>query len=109
LNESISESCLYIEGHNFIYKNRSTDSHGGVVLYINNSIPCQRLDHLHHSDFAVLWVSLRGIPSVVLGTLFHPRNADDSAMLSYLSASLTSIESCYPDCELMLSGDVNRF
>ena len=109
LNESISESCLYIEGHNFIYKNRSTDSHGGVVLYINNSIPYQRLDHLHHSDFEVLLVSLRGIPSVVLVALYHPRNTDDSAMLSYLFASLTSIESCYPGCELMLAGDVNRF
>ena len=32
LNESISESFLCIEGHNFIYKNRSTDSHGGVVI-----------------------------------------------------------------------------
>jgi hypothetical protein len=32
LNESISESCLYIAGYNFIYKNRCTDSHGGVVL-----------------------------------------------------------------------------
>ena len=84
LNESISESCLYIEGHNFIYKNRSTDSHDGVVLCINNSIPYQRLEHLHHLDFEVLWVSLRGIPFVVLGALYHPRNTDDSAMLNYI-------------------------
>jgi hypothetical protein len=39
LNESISESCLYIAVYNFIYKNRSTYSHGGVILYIYNWIP----------------------------------------------------------------------
>jgi hypothetical protein len=91
LNESISESYLYNAGYNFIYKNRSTDSHGGVVLYINNWIPYQRLDHLHHSNFEVLWISLQGIPSVVLGALYHPRNTDDSAMLNYLSELLSRL------------------
>ena len=56
LNDSISSECLLISGYNLICKNRTLGSHGGVCLYITNSILFKTLDHLHHPDIEVLWV-----------------------------------------------------
>ena len=114
LHGSIDESCLYIAGYNFIFKNRSGGCHGGVGLYIKNSISFKCLDHLQHPVLKVLWVCLapkrlpRGFPCLVISVIYHPPNADDREMLSYLSTSLTTIESDYPGCGLMLAGDFNR-
>ena len=36
LNKSVSESCLFIAGYNFIYINRLADSHGGVMYYLKH-------------------------------------------------------------------------
>ena len=113
LQGSIDESCLYIAGYNFIFKNRSGGCHG-VGLYIKNSISFKCLDHLQHPVLEVLWVRLtpkrlpRGFPRLVIGVIYHPPNADDREMLSYLSTSLTTTESDYPGCGLMLAGDFNR-
>ena len=114
LHGSIDESCLYIDGYNFIFKNRSVGCHGGVGLYIKNSISFECLDHLQHPLLEVLWVRLtpkrlpRGFTCLVIGVIYHLPRADDHEMLSYLSISLTTIESDYPGCGLMLSGDFNQ-
>ena len=110
----IDESCLYIAGYNFICKNRSEGCHGGVGLYIKNSISFNCLDHLQHPVLEVLWVRLtprrlpRGFSCIVIGVIYHPPSVDDCEMLNYLSTTLTTIESDYPGCGLILSGDFNR-
>ena len=114
LQESIDESCLYIAGYNFIFKNRSGCCHGGVGLYVRNSISFKCLDYLQHPVLEVLWVRLTpkklpcGFPCLVIGVIYHPPSADDQEMLIYLLKSLTTIESDYPGCGLMLAGDFNR-
>ena len=37
-----------------------------------------------------------------------PSNADDNEMLTYLSTTLTTIESQYPGCGILPAGDFNR-
>ena len=75
LQGSIDESCLYIAGYNFIFKNRSGGCHG-VGLYIKNSISFKCLDHLQHPVLEVLWVRLtpkrlpRGFPRLVIGVIY---------------------------------------
>ncbi len=100
--------------YNFISKNRTTGIHGGVGLYIKNSIKFRLLAHLQVNNMEVLWVWLRpkrlprGVPCVIIGTIYHPPNADDREMLDYLSTTLTIIEGQYPDCGIFLAGDFNR-
>lgn len=50
----------------------------------------------------------RGIPCIVVASIYHPPNARDSVILDYLIATLISVESLYPGCGLLLTGDFNR-
>ena len=86
-----------------------------VGLYIKNSINFESLTHLQVNNIEVLWACLRpkrllsGVPSIIIGTIHHPPppNADDNEILTYLSTTLTTIESQYPGCGILLAGDFN--
>ena len=114
LHDSINDNHIYIPEFNFILKNRTTGTHGGVSLYIKNSINFKSLAHLQVNNIEVLWAWLRpkrlprGVPCIIIGTIYHPPNADDNEMLTYLSTTLTTIESQYPGCGILLAGDFNR-
>ena len=114
LHASINDNHIDIPEYNFISKNRTTGIHGGVGLYIKNFIKFRLLAHLQVNNMEVLWVWLRpkrlprGVPCVIIGTIYHPPNADDSEMLDYLSTTLTIIEGQYPGCGIFLAGDFNR-
>ena len=114
LHDAINDNHIHIPGYNFISKNRTTGSHGGVCLYIKNSIKFKSLADLQVYDIEVLWVWLRprrlpcGIPCAIIGTIYHPPKADDKEMLAYLSTTLTTLEGLYPGCGIYLAGDFNR-
>ena len=117
LRDSIPADHIKIPEYNFTQRNRMTDFHGGVGLYIENSIRFKCLDHLQDPTLEVLWVWLRptrlpqGIPCIVAGTIYNLHfndSATDSILLNYLCESLTSIEEIYPGCGFLLCGDLNR-
>ena len=85
-----------------------------LVFYIKNSINFKSLAHLQVNNIEVLWAwlrpkRLRGVPCIIIGTIYHPPppNADDNEMLTYLSTTLSTIESQYPDCGILLAIDFN--
>ena len=86
----LDDSIGSVSGYNLICKNRTSGSHGGVCLNIKNSIPFKTMDHLYHPNIKVLWVHTRptrlprGVPCVVIGTVYHPPKADDRVILYYL-------------------------
>ena len=49
----------------------------------------------------------RGFSSIVVGTVYHPPRADNTAMLNYLMDSLSSIETRHSNCGIILLGDFN--
>ena len=65
-------------------------------------------------NFEVLWVKIRpkwlprGIPTINVGTIYHPPSATNSLILNYLCESLSKIKAIFPDCGLFLSGDFNK-
>ena len=115
LRDSSSVDDLHIPNYHFIARNRNNGMlHGGVGLYVKDGIQYKTLDHLYNGDFEVLWVWLRprrlprGVPCLVVGSIYHPQFVDDKAMLEYLSSSLSVIEGFHPGCGLMLYGDFNH-
>ena len=81
LRETICDSLLQIPGYSFIYRDRTTDHHGGVGLYIKNSIKFKHLEKLSDPDIEALWAWLRpsrlprGVPCIVVGVIYHPHFA----------------------------------
>ena len=76
LRDTISANNLHIPGYTFISRNRTFDIHGGVGLYIDNSINYSPLDHLQDPELEVLWTWIRpkrlprGLPCVITATVY---------------------------------------
>ena len=106
LKEHIQDTVVAINGYNLIRLDRRSTDHGGVCMYIKNSIK--------YSVLQVLWVKIqptrlpRGISTIVVGVLYHPPCADNASMLNYLIEKLTSIESQYTNCGVIVLGDFNH-
>ena len=117
LSDRIHDNVIHIPGYNIARKDRILGHHGGVCLYIKNSIAYQVLSQCQHPPLELLWVKARthlthrlprGITSIVFGIVYHPHSANPSEMVEYLFDQLSFIESTFPSCGLMLLGDFNR-
>ncbi|XP_028416439.1 uncharacterized protein LOC114540505 [Dendronephthya gigantea] len=114
LQSHIHDNVVNIEGYNLIRRDRINGQHGGVCTYIENTIGFELIENLTNDLFEVLWIKMlmprlpRRFNSLVVGTLYHPPSADDSAMLDYLSNCLSTLESCYPNCGFIILGDFNQ-
>lgn len=114
LKDQIDSNQVDIPEYNMAYKNRYTSSHGGVCLYIKNSIQFNVLAEVQSPEFEVLWVKIRpnrlprGIPCIITATIYHPPTSNDKLLLDYLTVSLVKLESQYPGCGIILGGDFNH-
>jgi len=110
----IHDNVVALERFNIIRRDRVDSEHGGVCMYIKDLINFKVLVDLQDPSFEMLWAKLnparlpRGCNSFVVGTLYHPRSASDPAVMEYLIKCLSTIESCYPNCGILIAGDFNR-
>ena len=87
--------------------------HGGVCAYIQDNINFTILEDLEDPSFEALWLKLRparlprGYSCIVFRIIYHPPNDNNPAILDYLWQSLSSIESRFPSCGLLIVGDFN--
>ena len=105
LQSHIEDNAVSISGFNLVRKDWQLGVHGGICVFVKNSIPFIVLDDLIISTIEVLWIELRpkrlprGVNSIILGTVYHPPNSNDTVMLEYLMDCSSSIESQYPNSE----------
>ena len=105
----IADSVVNSPEYTILRRDRATDSHGGVCLYIKN-------DHFKYNH-EILWAHLkptrlpRGFSDLVAATVYHPKQstANDNSLREHLFDSLTVVEARYPNCVLVICGDFNRF
>ena len=113
LQSHISDDVIALNGFNIARMDRSHTVHRVVCCYISVNISFTVLKDLQDLFFEVLWIKLqpprlpRGYTCIVLGTVYHPPSADDSAILDYLGQSLSSIESKFSNCRFLIVGDLN--
>ena len=92
----------------------NTGIHGGVCMYIKESIMTKRLQELEDPAFKVLWSYIRpprlprGINCVVTACVYHPPSSNDTEILEYLSDVITRAEGLFPGCGIIIAGDFNQ-
>jgi hypothetical protein len=110
LKYHIDSHVVGIAGYTIVRLDRKVISHGGVCMYIRYNVLLDLID----KNFEVLWFKIRpdrltrGIPSIVIGTVYHPPSAGDSLIQNYMYESLSKIERRSPDCGVILLGDFNK-
>ena len=120
LRKEIPDSVVHIPDYTIIRRDRQTDSHGGVCLYIKNNIGLkyQLLDDIKCCDqHDILWVHVkpkrlpRGFSCIVLAVVYHPRQstANDNSLWQCLFDSLTMVEARLPSWALIICGNFNLF
>ena len=87
---------MAINGYSLIRRDRRDAAHGGVCMYIKESIPFTILGDLEdeNGSFEVLWIKLRptclprGVSSIITDVVYHPPKATNVTMLDYLTKCL---------------------
>ena len=114
LKKQIPDDVVQINNYTLLRRDRKEREHGGVCLYIKNSYSISVLDVPNEHECEVLWAIIysrrlpRGYAKLVIGVLYHPPSANKSLMLEHLQSSLEIIESKYPNCGILLTGDFNK-
>ena len=109
LKNHTDNNFVLVSGYNIIPRDRVSSDHGGICMYVRDSIRYDVLSDFMDENFEVLWVKIpRGILFIIVGAVYHPPSANDSLILDYLYQSLSNIEAFFPDCGLFLLGDFNK-
>ena len=58
LKESIPDQSIETAGYQIFRRDRKNGSHGGVCVFIKDSIECKTLLDLHDDDYEILWLLL---------------------------------------------------
>ena len=83
LDDSISDSDLSIQHfHPIERRDRPHSAHGGVAIYIRDSLAFTRRDDLEFDNLELLWVEVQ-LPStnILVGSLYRPPNAPNNMWL----------------------------
>ena len=104
LKDTVESSVIHITNYTLVRKDRIYAQHGGVCLYIKESIPFTVLrEYERDISIEVLWCKLcprqlpRGFSYLVVVVVYHPPTADDEQMINYLI-----------NTAIILAGDFNR-
>ena len=116
LKESVSDSVIDIPNFTLLRRDRTSQNHGGVCAYIRESqYKYKRLDDLNCcDDHECLWIYLRptrlprGFTCIIIAVIYHPPGADGKLFQDHLFQTLTLVESKYPNCGIIITGDFNR-
>ena len=103
-------------GQNFKTSTSKITNPWRVCAYIKEThYKYERLDYLNCcDDHECLWIYLRptrlprGLTCIITSVIYHPPGTDGAILLDHLFHSLTLVESKYPNCGLIVTGDFNR-
>ena len=114
LRYHIDDNVVNVSGFRLVRLDRINSQHGGVCMYVRNNIQCNIVQDLLDSYFEIVWVHIRptrlprGIPCIIIGTLYHPPSANNQEILDHLLKCLSTIESRFPNSGVILLGDFNN-
>ena len=77
LSADIKNNEISIDGyHPPVRKDRSDDPHGGVAIYVKNSLICKERHDLSISQLEAVWIETKiGQDKLLIGSFYRPPNS----------------------------------
>ena len=115
LTQSVPSELVNIPGY-VMHRSHRKDGRrgGGVAVFARHSLPCVRLSTLESTNVETIWLLYRlarmprAVSHVVVGAVYHPPSADDTAMTSHILDCLDSVTRDHPHAGVVLLGDFNQ-
>ena len=117
LRDHIHDNVISIPGYNLVRRDRIDVIHGGVCTYIKKGLKYTVLEDLYDDKIEAIWLQLppsrlpRGISCIIITIVYHPqtdKGVSDPEILHYLYDSMSTIESRFSNCGVLIIGDFNR-
>ena len=115
LKNTIPNEVINIVGYHLYRRDRINCMHGGVCMFVKDSIISQELTELQSDEHEVLWLNVRprrlprGFSSIIIAVVYHPPGADNESMRDYMRDCLAKIEALHPNCGVIVAGNFNKF
>ena len=75
LNDTFSDSDVYIEGFSLIRNDRD-GAFGGIAFYVKDSLQASLCDKLSHNTTESLWLIIKSMQTnILIGSIYHPPNS----------------------------------
>ena len=99
IHNSIPAQLFEIPGYTFINKNKDAGTHGGVAVYIKDSIPFIRRTDLEINELKCIWleINLPNTKSFLISVWYRPPVYNNNSIIKVLSENK----------EMILSGELN--
>ena len=113
----IHDNVVSIPGYNLVRRDRIDVIHGGVCTYIKKGLKYTVLEDLYDDKIEAIWLQLRpsrhprGLSCIIIANVYHPqtdKGVSDPEILHYLYDSMSTIESHFPNCGVLITGDFYR-
>lgn len=118
LTDDIPDSAIAMDDFIVFRKDRSQARGGGLVVYVNCTIPCKVLSQFvsPNNTSECLWLQLRprrlprSVSSVLLAVIYHPPHAtsqDNNDLYNHVQTTTDSYSLDHPECLVCVVGDFN--
>ena len=107
-----NNSCLFnIPGYTFVHRSRTIRKHGGVAMYISNSISFNErpdLEEFIEGEFESIFIEVKAIglsKKLIVGEIYRPPNTNERQSIANYERVLTKI--CNSNCDVLIGTDQN--
>ena len=116
LNSDVTDNYVSQSGYKKFRRDRSNDQRGGgICTYIWKPLHTVEICDMNDPDVESQWFLIktdrlpRGINTIILGTIYHPRRNDDRCLRAHIVKCLDHLLTVYPNSGILVLGDFNQF
>ena len=101
--------AISIDHYSLIRKDSIRAQHGGMCMYVRDSISTTIIPEYDRDDVEILWSKLRprrlpqGFSHLIVATIYHPPTADNASITNHIIDILSKIESSMPNATIIIA------
>ena len=106
LNDSVSDDIMFDQFQVLFRRDRVGDSHGGILVYVKNEIPCKRRVDLELLNIECVWIEINIKNSKkLIGTFYRLPNASPIILTDIENSVGLAVDTRITD--VIITGDLN--